>query len=126
MNAIAAEVWRRCDGSTTPVAIADAVSAARGADVDERIVWLALGELKAKKLLDEPFELPPELEAAEGRRAFLRKIGLGAGLLLPIVTSISVPTPAQAQSCLSTGAVCTSGPQCCSGFCIPVVSVCAA
>lgn len=118
MNAVAADVWRRCDGSTTPAAIAAAIATARGCTIDERIVWFALAELKAKKLIDEPFELPLQVRADLERRAFLKTLGGGAGLLFPVVASIIVPTPAQAQSCLPATFLCTQNSQCCSGLCV--------
>jgi hypothetical protein len=118
LNAVAAAIWRRCDGATEPAAIARDVQELHGVEIDEAVVWFALRELNAKRLLEDPFELLPNVEAELERRNFLRAIGVGAGLLLPIVTSIVVPTPAQAQSCLPTGFVCTANAQCCSGLCI--------
>jgi len=118
MNALAAAIWRRCDGSTLPAAIAEDLAAAHGVDVDEAVVWVALRELKAKRLLEEPFELPPGAKTELERRDFLKTFGVGAAFLLPTVTSIVVPTPAQAQSCLPTGFVCTANGQCCSNICI--------
>lgn len=115
LNVSAAKVWRLCDGKLTVVEIADRL------EYDERAVWLALEQLAKAHLLSLPIALPREMRTAKNRREVVRALGLGAAAIIPIVTSITVPVPAQAQSCLPTAAVCQFNFQCCSNFCILLV-----
>ena len=66
LNSFAADVWDRCDGRSSPAAIAQALSQSRSEPVDERAVWLAVNRLSRAKLLEEPIKIPP---AVPGRAA---------------------------------------------------------
>jgi hypothetical protein len=109
LNATAAAVFKRCDGTRTPRAIAVELGC------DEQLVWIALGKLDESELLDAP------LGVDMGRRKLLQKMALTAGLsiALPAVWSIVAPTPAYAAStpvqCIPAQA-CMAGPmgQCCN------------
>jgi hypothetical protein len=116
LNGLAAEVWRRCDGSTPPSEIARAMSTAETAGVEERAVWLALDQLNRAKLLDG-FTITPSIRDAASRRQLLRGIGVGAAAVVPLVTSIALPTVADAQSCFPDGFGCVINEQCCSFNC---------
>jgi hypothetical protein len=88
LNAGAAAVFKRCDGTRTPRQIAAELAC------DEQLVWMALGKLDEGALLDPP------LGVDHGRRTLLKKMALTAGLsiALPAVWSIVAPTPAYAAS----------------------------
>jgi hypothetical protein len=106
LNETAALVFTHCDGQRTVAELAELLSEESGQPVDEDVVRAGLIRLSDAHLLDESVSA-----AREGRdwsrRQVLRKIGVAgaaAGLGLPVVKSIVLPTPAQAQSC--------SGQQC--------------
>ena len=120
LNAVAARVWRLCDGRTSVDAMATAVADATGTPVDEDLVWYALRRLNGARLIDGLHPAAPERTVT--RRDLLQRMtaaGLGM-LMLPTVASIVAPTTLQAQaSCLPLGALCSrsSGPRCCAGTC---------
>lgn len=120
LNAVAARVWRLCDGQTSVEQMAAAVTDATGAAVDEDVVWYALRRLNGARLIEGLYAVAPA--RAVTRRDLLQRMaaaGLGL-LLLPTVASIIAPTTLQAQaSCLPTGAPCNRdfGPPCCVGRC---------
>jgi hypothetical protein len=114
LNKSAAAIWLLCDGKTSPTQIAKKLEKQLGNDV--RVIWLALEELGHKHLLDEKVEWPSSLPPL-GRREAMRRIGLGAAIAIPLVTSIISPTPAQAATCLAHCSPCSTGSQCCSGVC---------
>lgn len=110
LNRTAALVWRHADGDRT---IADLVAILRaGLDpvADEDLVWHAVDRLNAAQLLEEP-QVRSTDEMRASRRRFISKVGLlgVATLLLPVVTSVVSPSPAQAGvcSCGSGGAFST-------------------
>ena len=119
LNLSAAAVWKKCDGLNTPAQIANLLRAESQAHVNEDFVWLALEQLGRDHLLEEPLEWPVAIPRLTRREA-VRRIGIGAAIAIPLVTSILAPTPAQAATCLAKGAPCTSPAQCCSGTCRPV------
>lgn len=102
LNRTAALVLRNADGrrSVADIALAAAES---GPALDEDAVGLAIEKLSEVGLL-EGRAAPARPEAwlsSPGRRAALRRAGVGAALLAPVVTSVLVPTPAAAAvSCL--------------------------
>jgi len=123
LNETASRVWALCDGESSVAEIVRALSDGPGTLVDEKIVWMALGQLRKARLLSRDPSFPDE-RGLISRREAVRKIGVAAALALPVVTSISVPTPAQAASCLPSGSLCISNSQCCSGDCLGVPSRC--
>src|SRR5438128_3723179 len=86
----------------------------------EEFIWLALKQLEQNALLDEQFLLP---RSASGltRRDVLKKAGLAAAIGLPLISSLIVPTAAEAgvSQCAGTGQICGgSNPPCCESlFC---------
>lgn len=54
LNESAAAIWKRCDGRTSTKEIAASLAKEVGATVDERVVWLALADLRRSHLLEEP------------------------------------------------------------------------
>ena len=104
LNRTAALVWRHADGEHT---IADLATILRGEldpVADENLVWHALDRLNAAHLLEE-LEPRSTDEMRASRRRFISKVGLlgVASLLLPMVTSVAAPAPAETQSCGSSG-----------------------
>lgn len=116
LNLSAAAVWKKCDGSNTPAQIADSLRAESQANVNEDFVWLALDQLARDHLLEEAVEWPAAIPRLTRREA-VRRIGIGAAIAIPLVTSILAPTPAQAATCLTTGQACGTAVQCCSRIC---------
>ena len=116
LNAFAAEVWGRCDGQSSPAAIAQALSQSRQEPVDERAVWLAVNRLSRAKLLEEPIKIPPSVPGRANRRELLRQLGLGAAAAVPVVLSVNAPTAAQTASCSPQGGPCNTGADCCPGL----------
>ncbi len=119
LNLSAAAVWKKCDGFNTPAQIANFLRAESQANINEDFVWLALDQLARDHLLEEPLEWPAAIPRLTRREA-VRRIGIGAAIAIPLVTSILAPTPAQAATCLAKGASCSSPLECCSGMCRPV------
>ena len=113
LNRSAALVWRHCDGRTTLDGMAELLQRQLSLPRDERIVHLALDRLAKAHLLSEP-PIRTADPAAQSRRALLRRLGLtgGLALLLPVITSIGVPTPAYAASSCA-GRPCGEGSDCC-------------
>ncbi len=116
LNQTAGLVWRHCDGRTTTGDIARALGQSFDAQIDERVVWLAIDQLARHHLLqDTP---APSAKFAElNRREVMRALGVSAAVAIPVVASIVAPTPAQAATCKGTGQPCTSGLECCSTIC---------
>jgi Coenzyme PQQ synthesis protein D (PqqD) len=115
LNASAAAVWRLCDGWRTPSDIRRALAKTDAGAVPEEFVWLALEQLGRDGLLDARLPARPEALAGLSRRELIRRVGLAAAVALPAVASIVAPTPADAASCLPSGAPCQDSAQCCQG-----------
>src|SRR6266446_6106868 len=145
LNGTAAAIWKLCDGRRSVGEIAAQLSGAgAGADssrrrtegsrqktegseqppVDERVVWLALDKLQHSHLLESP---KPELHHKTfwpPAIAGITNMSRGAAIALPIVISMTVPTPAEAAvSCGATCHPCTSPIDCC-GVCSTSVPGC--
>jgi Coenzyme PQQ synthesis protein D (PqqD) len=116
LNQTAALVWKCCDGRTSVAEMAHTLKREMNAQVPEDVVWLALQQLGKVHLLAEPIHKPGGHDRLS-RREVMRRLGLGAALALPLVTSIVAPTAAEAASCLGSGSACTTSAQCCSGSC---------
>jgi hypothetical protein len=95
LNRIAAEVWMLCDGKTTVAEIVGKVGETATPSVDEAVVELALRRLQKAGLIEQDSSgFEPIIPS---RRVALRKMATAA-LALPLVTTILVPTAAQAAS----------------------------
>lgn len=92
LNRIAAEVWMLCDGKTTVAEIVRKVGETKSS-VDEAVIELALSRLQEAGLIDQDSGAEPMIPS---RRVALRKMATAA-LALPLVTTILVPTAAQAS-----------------------------
>jgi hypothetical protein len=124
LNHSAVAIWNRCDGQTAPAAIAKALAKEIGSPLDERLVWLALAQLSRYHLLKEKLEWPVSVPRLSRREA-VRLIALGAAMTLPLIVTITAPTPAQAATCLGRCLPCGTGAECCSGVCSTNLSGCA-
>jgi hypothetical protein len=104
LNATAALVFRHSDGRHSVRDLAVLVAGTSG-DADEAPVHVALERLAEAGLLErQPGPPRPGLR----RREILRQVGLGAVLLAPVVTSLLVPTPAEAAATCIPATSCTA------------------
>lgn len=131
LNETAAAVWNLCDGRTNVSEISGqwAVSSEQNSESSERVVWLALDQLRRSHLLEETkaktFWPPPISEITNmSRREAVRRIGLGAAIAMPLVIAMTAPTPAEAAaSCKHHCDACSSPIECC-GTCSTTVPGC--
>jgi hypothetical protein len=121
LNSTAAAVWLHCDGREDIAGIAASLSRQNSASVDEAIVSSAVAKLEKAHLLEER---DVGNSSRVTRRDVIRKMGIAAAIAMPVITSIVVPTPAQAASCLHNNSPCATNAMCCSGICVPVVGRC--
>src|SRR5260370_30423126 len=115
LNETAAFVWERCDGRTTASEIARLLSKKVNAPIDEKVVWLAVDQLRRNHLMTNS-AVPPQILSGMNRRQMVQALGLAAAIALPVVASIVAPTPAQAATCVGSGGSCAGGPICCAGL----------
>jgi hypothetical protein len=99
LNRTTSLVWRQCDGHTTVSEMAARVGRALNVPADESLVWLALERLESAHLLDGGARRPADIPRYT-RREVAQRLGMAGSLsvLLPLLTSITAPTPAHAQS----------------------------
>jgi hypothetical protein len=104
LNRTAAFVFRQCDGRSSVAEIAGRLQAELDTAADESLVWQALERLDGARLLAHMPSRPPEANGFS-RRDVVRRVGLGCAVLVPAVSSILVPTPAEAAvSCVDDSA----------------------
>jgi Coenzyme PQQ synthesis protein D (PqqD) len=123
LNATASRVWELCDGENSVGAMIRDLSQRSLRTLSETVVWMALGQIRKAGLLPKEPAFPDRPKFVS-RRELVRNMGVSAALALPMVTTILLPTAAQAASCRHNLAPCTSNAQCCSGLCSPVAHVC--
>ena len=121
LNPMAALVWRHCDGETSVAEMVVLLQVELKTPVDEELVWFALDQLEKSFLLQERQTRP--LGGGLSRRELVRRLGLTAGVTLPLITSILAPTVVEAASCAHTGMSCATV-ACCPG-CTCVANLCA-
>ena len=117
LNQMAALVWKRCDGKTTVARMGRLLGNESHLPVGEELVFVALRQLEKALLLASPVPDMSEEAMALSRRQAMKRIGLFAAVVLPLVTTILAPTPAQAGSVRGSGGECTTGAECESGVC---------
>lgn len=124
LNATAAGVWRHADGTRTVEELAALLSQEAGQTLDSEVVWFALARLQRAGLLESTPVRPDPLRCT--RRQLARRLGVTAAFtgLVPAITAIVAPTAAEAATCKPLNATCTSGAQCCSGRCHPILKRC--
>jgi hypothetical protein len=94
LNHTAAAIWRLCDGTKSVKEIAYALEQDSTAPMDEGVVWMAVHHFDTSGLLQNKISAQSTLS----RRDLMKKIGIGAAMVLPITASIAVPAPAAAVS----------------------------
>ena len=99
LNRTASLVFQKADGTRSVADLVALLQEELNPEVDEDLVLLALDQLRRAHLLEEGGDRPAEARRAS-RRRFVRKVGMiGAlSLLLPVVETITAPTPSQAQT----------------------------
>lgn len=104
LNQTAAVIWKSCDGKTSVSELAGRLASQTGLPADEEIVWLAIEQMRKANLLGG--EESEVREGAKGeakrrisRREVMRRVGIGAMVALPLVTSIIAPNAYAATSC---------------------------
>lgn len=110
LNTVSAEIWKRCDGTTTVQEVAEMIGKQMNIKLDKDFVWLAIADLEKNKLLIGEVKRPSEFENLS-RRKVLFKYALPT-LILPLISSIVAPTPVNAQSATACPAIppgCTGG-----------------
>ena len=127
LNETSALVWQMCDGKTTVSEIAEKIVEKISQPVTDELVWLAIEQLKKENLLINSDDIESYF-AGLSRREVIRKVGMASMVALPIISSITAPTSAQAQSCSGTinvpggGGGCQANAAACTAFscrCIP-------
>lgn len=99
LNGAAAAVWKHCDGTRGVSDLVDVLQKETGLPADEGVALLALDRLSRAHLLVQ--------RVSDGqcmsRRQVMRRLGMtgAAAFLLPVVASLSAPTPAMASSSAS-------------------------
>ncbi|MDQ3820179.1 MAG: PqqD family peptide modification chaperone [Acidobacteriota bacterium] len=113
LNPTAALIWQHCDGRTTITELARFFEQSLATPIEEDLIWCALNQLERDHLLEQPIAFPIGKERIS-RRELVRRLGIGAAIVIPIVTSIVAPSAAYAGSTCNTGAACTTSADCAS------------
>lgn len=109
LNKTAALVWEQCDGKTTVEQAAQSLQSKLAVPVGADIIWLAVKQLQRFHLVESTAKGP-----TVSRRTLVLKYA-PAVLALPVIMSITAPTPAQNGSCGVQDAPCSTTADCCSG-----------
>jgi hypothetical protein len=109
LNRTSALVWRYSDGTKTIREIAALLQQELNPAADENLVLITLSQLDAAHLLEESVKVSSQ-QTRSSRREFVRKVGaIGVvSLILPLITTMSVPSPAGAQTCTQSAGQCST------------------
>jgi hypothetical protein len=97
LNRTAAAVFRHADGTRTVAELALVLAPEAPPQAGASVVSMALDQLREAGLLED---VPAT--AGLSRREVVRRVGIGAALLLPAVASVVAPTPAEAAATCTT------------------------
>jgi hypothetical protein len=124
LNRTAAEVWRLCDGRRTVAEIARLLQKPSEPTAAEQTVSITVAKLEHAGLLQGRMPLSVKL-ILPSRREVVRRTGIAAvALAMPLITSMLVPAPAEAASCVPCGQLCILGGQhCCTGCTCSIVGI---
>ena len=114
LNQTAAQVWKQCDGKTTPTRMAHLLEKEFQITGGDEVVALALERLEKSHLLTS--KLAPQLPGIS-RRELVRRVSIAAALV-PVIALILVPTASARATCGANGSVCTVNADCCSNNCL--------
>ncbi len=135
LNPVAALTWKHCDGKTSLSGLAKIIRREHDLPVDTELVALIVGRLEKAHLLKDSRKWKGKVSYS--RREFvekLKKLGLAASVLLPVVSSIASPRSVDAMSCVpnngcagipnctpceNPGGQCNGKFVCCNGNCLP-------
>ena len=116
LNPTAAFVWKHCDGRKSVSDIARLLEKSIGMGaLDEDVVRFALSQLEKDHLLEEKLAWPVGVQPIS-RRELVRRLGIGAAIAIPLVTSIIAPTAAHAGSGGTLGSACRTTADCGGGL----------
>lgn len=93
LNETAALVWERCDGKTTDGRMVGLLQKQFQMQVDVDLVWLAVKQLQRFHLIESGERATAPARSVSRRQLLLKYAP--AALALPVIMSISAPTPAQ-------------------------------
>jgi hypothetical protein len=111
LNRTAAVVFRHADGTRTIADLALVVAPDVDRATAESVVAEALARLGEAGLLEgEP------VPTGWSRREMIRRVGIGAAILLPVVASVVAPTPAEAAATCVCDCLGKADGTPCSGF----------
>ncbi len=120
LNRTAAIVFESADGTRSVADIARLLAPEADPAESEPVVEEALARLREAGLLEGRGPA-----GGWSRREWVRQVGAGAALLLPVVASILVPTPAEAAAtCVSSCAGKPDGTGCTCYFADPCTASC--
>jgi hypothetical protein len=120
LNRTAATVFRNADGTRSIADLALLLAPQADRAAGEAVVGETLDRLAEAGLLVEGATAP-----GCSRREVVRRVGLGAALLLPAIVSIVAPTPAEAAAtCVSDCSTADDGTPCSSYGANPCTATC--
>ena len=114
LNQTAANVWKLCDGKSSPSEIASRLGTELEPATAQEVVWTAIDQLSRAGLLENKLKRPT---AVISRRDVMKKIAVAAAIVVPVVTTVVAPKAMHAATCRPSMAACDSSAQCCSGVC---------
>lgn len=97
LSLVSTAVWGCCDGETAVGEIPGRLASHLDLPADEALTRAALLQLHAADLL-EPGTFQPDGRPMPSRRELAKKLHVAAAVMLPLVMTITAPTPAAAQS----------------------------
>ncbi|MBX7169519.1 MAG: PqqD family peptide modification chaperone [Pyrinomonadaceae bacterium] len=108
LNQTAGLVYQLCDGKRTVAEISDLMSKELKTLVSEDFVWLAVDGLKQDGLLENAGELADHFGGVS-RREVVKRVGLASMVMLPLISSVVVPSAVMALSETCPVGICING-----------------